>query len=89
MKGKFQLIFTFLFYLSYNPDEAATSVSSAPTEWKLQLPDVQAPTYTRDFYSLPLLLPTTLKSFSITKNLQTNSLYSMAKDSTFKSSLFK
>jgi hypothetical protein len=73
MKGKLQLLFTFLFYLSYNPDEAATSVSSAPTEWKLQLPDVQAPTCTGDFYSLPLLLPTTLESFSVTKNLQTNS----------------
>jgi hypothetical protein len=72
MKGKLQLLFTFLFYLSYNPDEVATSVSSAPTEWKLQLPDVQAPTCTRDFYSLPLLLPTTLESFSVTKNLQTN-----------------
>ena len=79
MKGKLQLLFTFLFYLSYNPDEAATSVSSAPTEWKLQLPDVQAPTCTGDFYSLPLLLPTTLKSFSVTKNLQTNSLSSLSK----------
>jgi hypothetical protein len=78
MKGKLQLLFTFLFYLSYNPDEAATSVSSAPTEWKLQLPDVQAPTCTGDFYSLPLLLPTTLESFSVTKNLQTNSLSSLS-----------
>jgi hypothetical protein len=73
MKGKLQLLFTFLFYLSYNPDEAATSFSSAPIEWKLQLPDVQAPTCTGDFYSLPFLLPTTLESFSVTKNLQTNS----------------
>ena len=79
MKGKLQLLFTILFYLSYNPDEAATFVSLAPTEWKLQLPDVQAPTCTRDFYSLPLLLPTTLKSFSITKNLQTNSLSTLSK----------
>ena len=78
MKGKLQLLFTFLFYLSYNPDEVATSVYSTPTEWKLQLPDVQAPTCTRDFYSLPLLLPTTLKSFSITKNLQSNSLSSLS-----------
>jgi hypothetical protein len=69
MKGKLQLLFTFLFYLSYNPDEASTSVSSTPTEWKLQLPDGQAPTCIGDFYSLPLLLPTTLKSFSVTKNL--------------------
>ena len=37
MKGKLQLLFTFLFYLSYNLDEAATSISSAPTKWKLQL----------------------------------------------------
>jgi hypothetical protein len=87
MKGKLQLLFTFLFYLSYNPDEAATSISSAPIEWKLQLPDVQAATCTRD-YSLPLLLPTTLESFSITKNLQTNYLSSLEKDSSFKSSLF-
>ena len=79
MKGKLQLLFTFLFYLSYNLDEAATSVSSAPTEWNLQLPDVQAPTCTWDFYSLPLLLPTTLKSFSVTKKLQTNSLSSLSK----------
>jgi hypothetical protein len=78
MKGKLQLLFTFLFYLSYNQDEVATSVSSAPTEWKLQLPDVQAPTCTGDFYSLPLLLPTTLESFSVTKNLQTNSLSSLS-----------
>ena len=77
MKGKLQLLFTFLFYLSYNPDEVVASVSSAPTEWKLQLPDVQAPTC-RDFYSLPLLLPTTLKSFFVTKNLQTNSLSSLS-----------
>jgi hypothetical protein len=88
MKGKIQLFFTFLFYLCYNPDEAATFVSSAPTEWKLQLPDVQAPTCTRDFYSLPLLRPTTLESLSVTKNLQTNYLYSLEKDSSFKSSLF-
>jgi len=74
MKGKIQLLFTSLFYLSYNPDEAANSVSSAPTEWKLQLPDVQAPTCTGDFYNIPLLLPTTLKEFSVTKNLQTNFL---------------
>jgi hypothetical protein len=73
MKGKLQLLFTFLFYLSYNPDEATTYISLAPTEWKLQLPDVQAPTCIGDFYSLPLLLPTTLESFSITKNLQINS----------------
>jgi hypothetical protein len=79
MKGKLQLLFTFLFYMSHNPDEVATSVSSAPTEWKLQLPDVQAPTCTGDFYSLPLLLPTTLKSFSVTKNLQTNSLSTLSK----------
>jgi hypothetical protein len=79
MKGKLQLLFTFLFYLSYNQDEAATSVSSAPIEWKLQLPDVQEPTCTGDFYNLPLLLPTTLKSFSVTKNLQTNSLSSLSK----------
>jgi hypothetical protein len=65
MKGKLQLLFTFLFYLSYNPDEVATSVSLAPTEWKLQLLDVQAPTCIGDFYSLPLLLPTTLESFSV------------------------
>ena len=78
MKGKLQLLFTFLFYLSYNPYEDATSVSSSPTEWKLQLPDVQAPTCTEDFYSLPLLLPTTLESFSVTKNLQTNSLSSLS-----------
>ena len=76
MKGKLQLLFTFLFYLSYNPDDIATSISSAPTKWKLQLPDVQAPTYIGYFYSLPLLLPTTLESFSITKKLQTNSLFS-------------
>ena len=81
MKGKLQLLFTFLFYLSYNLDEAATSIYSSPTEWKLQLPYVQAPTCTRDFYSLPLLLPTSLESFSVTKNLQTNSLSSLAKDS--------
>ena len=73
MKGKLQLLFTFLFYLSYNLDEDATSVSSKPIEWKLQLLDVQAPTCTWDFYILPLLLPTTLESFSVTKNLQTNS----------------
>ena len=78
MKGKLQLLFTFLFYLSYNPDEVATSVSSEPTEWKLQLPDVQAPTCTGNFYSLPLLLPTNLKSFSVTKNLQANSLSSLS-----------
>jgi hypothetical protein len=42
-----------LFYLSYNLDEAATSVSSAPIEWKLQLPDVQAPTCTGDFKVSP------------------------------------
>jgi hypothetical protein len=88
MKGKIQLLFTFLFYLSYNPDEAATFVSLAPTEWKLQLPDVQAPTCTGDFYRLPLLLPTTLEAFSVTKNLQTKYLSSLAKDSSFKSSLF-
>jgi hypothetical protein len=79
MKGKLQLLFTFLFYLSYNPDEADTSVSSTPTEWKLQLPDVQAPTCIGDFYSFPLLLPTTLKSFFVTKNLQTNSFSSISK----------
>jgi hypothetical protein len=88
MKGKLQILFTFLFYLRYNPDEAATSVSSAPTKWKLQLLDVQAPTCTGDFYILLLLLPTTLESFSVTKNLKTNSLSSLAKDSSFKSSLF-
>ena len=61
------------------PRWGATSVSSTPTEWKLQLPDVQAPTCIGDFYSLPLLLPTTLKSFSVTKNLQTNSLSTLSK----------
>jgi len=79
MKGKLQLLFTFLFYLSYNPDDADTSVSSAPTKWKLQLPYAQASTCTKDFYSLPLLLPTNLESLSITKNLQTNSLSSLTK----------
>jgi len=73
MKGKIQILFTLLFYLSYNLDEADTSISSVPTKWKLQLPYVQAPTCTWDFYSLPLLLPTTQESFSVTKNLQTNS----------------
>ena len=78
MKGKLQLLFTFLFYLSYNLDEVATSISSAPIEWKLQLIDVKAPTCIEDFYSLPLLLPTTLESFSVTNNLQTISLSSLS-----------
>jgi hypothetical protein len=79
MKGKLQLLFTFLFYLIYNLDEVATFVSSVPTEWKLQLLDVQAPTCIGNFYSLPLLLPCTLKSFYVTKNLQSNFLSSLSK----------
>jgi hypothetical protein len=79
MKGKLQLLFTLLFYLSYNPNEVATYVSSAPIEWNLQILKVQAPTCTIDFYNLPLLLPTTLKSFYVTKNLQSNSFSYLSK----------
>ena len=37
-----------IFYLSYNSDEAATSVLSAPTDRKLLLPLTQAPTCLED-----------------------------------------
>ncbi len=47
MKGKLQLLFTF-FYFVWAPTQTRLlpQFSSAATEWKLQLPNVQAPTCT-------------------------------------------